>query len=229
MADIINSALPFAFTALLTVNRWPHSRGFVQAKSQSIGRSFMLSSTWRSTSKRRSKWPSMTIKFGSTGPLTENYPDLFQGLECEDFEMIRPLLFTLKELKENLLRDYLQKSAQRVGKQAAERHKPTAILDLQANIDEAAEAILLAAAERIEGIHKDKNHFFHKGGGSGTNKVPLIQQKRGMSAVQAEAAYKEPHPRAQTSSHYGLCCASRATRQAQDALGSHPGPHSGSI
>lgn len=33
----------------------------------------------------------------------ENYPDLFQGLECEDFEMIKPLLFSLKELKQNLL------------------------------------------------------------------------------------------------------------------------------
>lgn len=47
----------------------------------------------------------------------------------------------------------------KVAKQAAERHKPTAILDLQANIDEDAEAILLAAAQRIECVLKDKSHF----------------------------------------------------------------------
>ena len=73
-----------------------------------------------------------------------------QGLEFEDFDMIRPLLFSQKELKDNPLRALLQKETLKVAKQAAERHKPTAILDLQANIDEDAEAILLAGADRIE-------------------------------------------------------------------------------
>lgn len=41
----------------------------------------------------------------------ENYPDLFTGLEWEDFEMVRPLLFAVKELKENELRNFLQKDA----------------------------------------------------------------------------------------------------------------------
>ena len=104
----------------------------------------------------------------------ENYPDLFQGLEFEDFDMIRPLLFSQKELKHNPLRCFLQKETLKVAKQAAEAHKPTAILDLQANIDEDAEAILLAGAERIEVLLKDKNHYFHKDGDFRASKVPLI-------------------------------------------------------
>ena len=86
-----------------------------------------------------------------------------QGLEFEDFDMIRPLLFSQKELKDNPLRALLQKETLKVAKQAAERHKPTAILDLQANIDEDAEAILLAGADRIEVLLRDKNHYFYKG------------------------------------------------------------------
>lgn len=101
----------------------------------------------------------------------ENYLDFFTGLECEDFEMVRPLLFSLKELKDNALRNFLQKDTQQRARQAAEAEKPTEILDLQANIDK--DAILLAAAERIDWVLKDKTHYFHKGGDSTTNKVPF--------------------------------------------------------
>lgn len=61
----------------------------------------------------------------------ENYPDLFQGLECEDFELLRPLLFSLKKLKENPLRSFLQKATSQIAKQAAAAERPTEILDLQ--------------------------------------------------------------------------------------------------
>ena len=108
----------------------------------------------------------------------ENYPDLFTGLDCEDFEMVRPLLFARKELKENPLRRFLHHETTKVAKAAAARHTPAAILDLQANIDEDAEAILLAAAGRIEHLLTDKSHYFHKGGGQDSSKVPLIQQKK---------------------------------------------------
>ena len=63
--------------------------------------------------------------------------------------MVRPLLFSLKELKENPLRSFIQKATSQLAQQAAAAERPTEILDLQANIDEDAEAILLAAAERM--------------------------------------------------------------------------------
>ena len=92
--------------------------------------------------------------------------------------MVRPLFFSVKELKENELRTFLNQDIQQYAQRTAKAETPTDILDLQINIDEDIDAILLAGAERINIVLRNKTHFFHKGGNNTNTKVPLVQQKR---------------------------------------------------
>lgn len=131
-------------------------------------------------SQRRYKWPSMTIKCGKTGHL---------------ILLMRTTRICSKGLNVRTLNcsglcSSPSRSSRRIHSEAFSRKLPPKLPSRQQlqrdplrswtskNIDEDAEAILLAAAERIEGVLKDKNHYFHRGEDVQGHKAPLIQQKK---------------------------------------------------
>ena len=108
----------------------------------------------------------------------ETFPDLFTGLEFEDFDHVWPLLFSKKELEKNDLRRITQTDTQKLADRTGELFEPTEILDLQSHVDDDAHSILLSAGERMSILLKDKAHFIHRKEEQIQQKIPLIQQKR---------------------------------------------------
>ena len=91
----------------------------------------------------------------------DKYPDLHQGLEYEDFEMVRPLLFLahLQQDEGMRTRKNLQRSIKRLAQERAREEAPTEFLAYQKAIDEDIGDILLVAAERIDVILRDTQHY----------------------------------------------------------------------
>lgn len=112
----------------------------------------------------------------------ETFPDLFKGLEFEDFDHVWPLLFSTKELEQNEMRRVTQADTQKLANKTGKLFAPTEILDLQAHVDEDAHEILLSAGERVSILLRDKAHFLHRKEESVKDKIPLIQQKKELLA-----------------------------------------------
>ena len=108
----------------------------------------------------------------------ETFPDLFTGLEFEDFDHVWPLLFSKKELEQNEMRRITQADTQKLADRTGKLFEPTEILDLQSHVDDGAHAILLSAGGRMSILIKDKSHFIHRKEEQIQHKIPLIQQKR---------------------------------------------------
>lgn len=109
----------------------------------------------------------------------EQFPDLCQGLEQEDYDQVRLLLLSGTELDSNHNRKMFQKDTQAKATQAALLAKPEDILDLQRHVDEDARDVLFVAANRMDTLLRDKSHFLHaKSKQENPAKIPLIQQKR---------------------------------------------------
>ena len=105
-------------------------------------------------------------------------PDLYEGLDPEDFIQVRPLLFGRKELDSNAARHFFQQEADKVAKKFAKESRNEDILE-QRNIDEDTRDILCVASARMNILLKDKSHFLHRAAApEQQHKVPLIQQKR---------------------------------------------------
>ena len=75
----------------------------------------------------------------------EHFPDLFTGLEFEDFDHVWPLLFSKKELEQNEMRRITQTDAQKLANKTGKLFEPIEILDLQSHVDDDAHEILLSA------------------------------------------------------------------------------------
>ena len=109
----------------------------------------------------------------------ECFPDLFEGLEPDDFTQVRPLLFGKKELDPNAARHFFQQDAEKEAKKFAKASRNEDILDLQKSIDEDTRDILCVAAGRMNTLLRDKSHFLHKADQQEKHqKVPLIAQKK---------------------------------------------------
>ena len=112
----------------------------------------------------------------------ETYPDLFPGLEFEDFDHVWPLLFSTKELEQNELRRVTQKDTQKLAHRTGKLFEPTEILDLQSHVDDDAHEILLNAGERMSILLQNKEHVLHRKEAVMKDKIPLIQQKKELLA-----------------------------------------------
>ena len=108
----------------------------------------------------------------------EAYPDLFTGLEYEDFDHVWPLLFSVKELAQNEMRRVTQADTQKLANKTGKLFEPKEILDLQSHVDDDAHEILLSAGERMSILLKEKSHFMHRKEETIKDKIPLIQQKK---------------------------------------------------
>ena len=89
----------------------------------------------------------------------EAFPDLFTGLEFEDFDHVWPLLFSQKELEQNDLRRITQSDTQKLADRTGKLFEPTEILDSQSHVNDDAHSILLSAGERNSILLKDEAHF----------------------------------------------------------------------
>ena len=67
----------------------------------------------------------------------ETYPDLFTGLEFDDFDHVWRLLFSTKELEQNELRRVTQKDTQKLAHRTGKLFEPTEILNLQSHVEAA--------------------------------------------------------------------------------------------
>ena len=111
----------------------------------------------------------------------ERFPDISQGLEHEDFDQVRLLLFDRKEMDSNPNRRVFQKDTQSKADQAALLARPDEILDLQRRIDEDTRDVLSVAGTRMDTLLRNKEHFLHHKSSSETPaKVPMVQQKRAL-------------------------------------------------
>ena len=111
----------------------------------------------------------------------ERFPDLSQGLEHEDFDQVRLLLFDRKEIDSNPNRRAFQKDTQSKADQAALLARPDDIMDLQRHIDEDTRDVLSVAGTRMDILLRCKDHFLHtKPSPEAPVKVPLVQQKRAL-------------------------------------------------
>lgn len=108
----------------------------------------------------------------------EQFPDLFTGLEFEDFDHVWPLLFSVKELDQDETRRITQQDTQKLANATGKLFAPSEVLDLQSHVDDDAHEILLSAGERMSILLKDKSHFLHRKEESIQSKIPVIQQKR---------------------------------------------------
>ena len=108
----------------------------------------------------------------------ETFPDLFTGLEYEDFGHVWPLLFSSKELAQNEMRRITQADAQKLANKTGKLFEPKDILDFQAHVDEDAHEILLSAGERMSILLKEKSHFLHRKEEHIKDRIPRIQQKK---------------------------------------------------
>ena len=108
----------------------------------------------------------------------ETFPDLFPGLEFEDFDHVWPLLFSTKELQQNELRRVTQRDTQKLASKTGKLFEPTEILDMQAHVDNDAHEILLQAGERMSILLRNKDHFLHQKDKVMETKVPLLHQKK---------------------------------------------------
>lgn len=127
----------------------------------------------------------------------EQFPDLCQGLEQEDYDQVRLLLLSDKDLAQSHNRKLFQKDTQAKATQAAILAKPEEILDLQRHVDEDTRDVLFVAANRMDILLRDKSHFLHAKGTAGTSdsppKIPLIQQKRDLLAKYLEEPTRQGH------------------------------------
>ena len=109
----------------------------------------------------------------------EQFPDLYQGLDPEDFAQVRPLLFGKKEQDSNVNRKARQDDANKLAKAFAKESRNEEIMDLRRRIDEDTRDVLSVAATRMNILLKDKSHFTHQGKQEDApHKVPLAQQKK---------------------------------------------------
>ena len=121
----------------------------------------------------------------------ERFPDLYYGLEFEDFDQVRPLLFLshLQQEEGMKTRKQLQKSIKRIAQERAKVEAPKDFLSYQKAIDEDLADILSIAAERVDHILRDQDHFLRKPTQiSQEVRTPLLQQKKELIA----ALLKEP-------------------------------------
>ena len=109
----------------------------------------------------------------------EAFPDLYQGLDFEDFDQVRPLLFAKSEVDSNETRKAFQDDADRLAKAFAHASRNEEILDLQRHIDEDTRDVLHIAGARMDILMKDRSHFLHQGPAlQRETKVAMIQQKK---------------------------------------------------
>ena len=111
----------------------------------------------------------------------ERFPDLHQGLEFEDYENLRPLLFLshLQQEEGMKTRKTLQKSIKRLAQARAKEEAPTDFLAYQKAIDEDMADILTVAAERMDMLLRDQEHFLRKRVETTQEvRTPLVQQKK---------------------------------------------------
>ena len=121
----------------------------------------------------------------------ERFPDLYHGLEFEDFDQVRPLLFLshLQQEEGMKTRKQLQKSIKRIAQERAKAEAPKDFLSYQKATDEDLADILTVAAERVDHILRDPDHFLRKPTQiSQEVRTPLLQQKKELIA----ALLKEP-------------------------------------
>ena len=105
----------------------------------------------------------------------ETYPDLYQGLDFEDFDQVRPLLFGKKEVDSNETRKAVQEDAERLARRFAHESRNEDILDLQRHIDEDTRDVLHVAGARMDILLKDRTHFLHQSQkGQNAQKVPFL-------------------------------------------------------
>ena len=113
----------------------------------------------------------------------EQFPDLSMGLEREDFDQVRLLLFSRHEMDSNLNRKAFQRDAQAKATQTALLARPEDIIDLQKHIDEDTRDVLSVAGNRMNILLTCKEHFLHsKTTVVDNSKVPLVQQKKDLLA-----------------------------------------------
>ena len=111
----------------------------------------------------------------------EQFPDLYQGLDPEDFAQVRPLLFSKKEQDTNGNRKAFQADADQLARNFAKSSRNEEILDLQKHIDEDTRDVLCVAASRMTILLQDKSHFLHQAkADAAPHKVPLVEQKRAL-------------------------------------------------
>lgn len=110
------------------------------------------------------------------------FPDLFKGVEYEDFGQVWPLLFSTKELAQNEMKRITQADTQKLANKTGELFQPSAILDFQAHVDDDAHEILLSAGERMSILLKERTHFLHRKEEGVQVKIPLIRQKKELLA-----------------------------------------------
>lgn len=111
----------------------------------------------------------------------DKFPDLHQGLEFKDFEMVRPLLFLAQPQQEEGMRtrQALQKSIKKQAQVRAREEAPTEFLAYQKAIDEDLGDILLVAAEPVDVILRGPHHYIKRETeGATQEKIPLVQQKK---------------------------------------------------
>ena len=111
------------------------------------------------------------------------FPDLYTGLEYEDFEMVRPLLFmaNLQQEEGMLTRKKLQKAILKLAQVRAKEECPSDFLAYQKAIDENVGDVLIVAAERMDMLLREPPHFLKKKTEvTEVPKVPLVQQKKDM-------------------------------------------------
>ena len=111
----------------------------------------------------------------------ERFPDLHQGLEFEDYEHLRPLLFLSHLQQEEGMKTSktLQKSIKRLAQARAKEEAPTDFLAYQKAIDEDMADILTVAAERMDMLLRDQEHFLRKRVETTQEvRTPLVQQKK---------------------------------------------------
>ena len=94
----------------------------------------------------------------------DKLPDMSHGLEFEDYEMVRPLLFLahLQQEEGTRTRKALRKAIKKQAQARAKDESPGAFLAYQKAIDEDIGDILLAAAERVDILLRDPQHFIKK-------------------------------------------------------------------
>ena len=80
----------------------------------------------------------------------EQFPDLYQGLDPEDFAQVRPLLFGKKEQDSNVNRKAFQDDANKLAKAFAKESRNEEIMDLRRHIDEDTRDVLSVAATRMK-------------------------------------------------------------------------------
>ena len=124
----------------------------------------------------------------------EAFPDLSQGLEHEDFDQVKLLLFDKKEMDSNQNRKAFQKDTQAKADQTALLAKPEDILDLQRHIDEDTRDVLSVAGTRMDILLRNKDHFLHaKDPRSDNVKIPMVQQKKSLLAEYLQEPQSNGH------------------------------------